>query len=101
MRSIDNSSCFFSKASSLPRDRRAQGDQPLAFDLQTVPDTLAISASRLCDADRSRIFQKQGEVCRRVSNFGFSREIIAYADAHPLARGRGAQRRVTETCASL
>jgi two-component system, NtrC family, sensor kinase len=58
-----------------------------AFDLQTVLDTLVISAARLCDADRACIFQKDGDVYRWVSNFGFSPELIAYADMHPFTAG--------------
>jgi two-component system NtrC family sensor kinase len=58
-----------------------------AFDLQTVLDTLVISAARLCDADRACIFQKNGEVYRWVSNYGFSPELIAYADTHPFTPG--------------
>jgi signal transduction histidine kinase len=59
-----------------------------AFDLQTVLDTLVVSAARLCDADRACIFQKkEGEVYRWVSNFGFSPELIAYADKHPFSAG--------------
>jgi two-component system, NtrC family, sensor kinase len=57
------------------------------FDLQTVLDTLVVSAARLCDADRACIFQKKGEVYRWVSNFGFSAELIAYADEHPFTAG--------------
>jgi len=57
------------------------------FDLQMVLDTLVISAARLCDADRACIFQKKGEVYRWVSNFGFSAELIAYADEHPFTAG--------------
>ena len=57
------------------------------FDLQTVLDTLVISAARLCDADRACIFQKKGDVYRWVSNFGFSPELIAYADNHPFTAG--------------
>jgi GAF domain-containing protein len=60
-----------------------------AFDLQTVLDTLVVSASRLCDADRSCIFQRSGEVYRWVSNYGFSAELIAWADAHPFSAGPG------------
>ena len=58
-----------------------------AFDLQTVLDTLVESAARLCDADRACVFQKSGEVFRWVSNYGFSDELIAYADAHPFTAG--------------
>jgi signal transduction histidine kinase len=57
------------------------------FDLQMVLDTLVISAARLCDADRACIFQKKGDVYRWVSNFGFSPELIAYADKHPFTAG--------------
>jgi signal transduction histidine kinase/putative methionine-R-sulfoxide reductase with GAF domain len=57
------------------------------FDLQMVLDTLVVSAARLCDADRACIFQKKGEVYRWVSNFGFSAELIAYADEHPFTAG--------------
>ena len=58
------------------------------FDLQTVLDTLVVSAARLCDADRACIFQKRGDVYRWVSNFGFSPELIAYADEHPFTAGK-------------
>jgi hypothetical protein len=58
-----------------------------AFDLQTVLDTLVVSAAGLCDADRACIFQKSGEVYRWVSNYGFSPELIAYADTHPFTPG--------------
>jgi two-component system NtrC family sensor kinase len=57
------------------------------FDLQTVLDTVVISAARLCDADRACIFQRKGEVYRWVSNFGFSPELVAYADSHPFTAG--------------
>jgi len=57
------------------------------FDLQTVLDTLVISAARLCDADRACIFQKKCEVFRWVSNFGFSSELVAYADKNPFTAG--------------
>ena len=58
-----------------------------AFDLQTVLDTLVESAARLCDADRACVFKKSGELYRWVSNYGFSEELIAYADAHPFTAG--------------
>ena len=58
-----------------------------AFDLQTVLDTLVVSAAKLCDADRACIFQKSGEFYHWVSNYGFSPELIAYANAHPFTAG--------------
>jgi signal transduction histidine kinase len=60
-----------------------------AFDLQTVLDTLVVSAAKLCDADRACIFQKSGEFYHWVSNYGFSPELIAYADTHPFTAGTG------------
>ena len=60
-----------------------------AFDLQTVLDTLVESAARLCDADRACVFQKTDELFHWVSNYGFSEELIAYANTHPFAAGPG------------
>jgi signal transduction histidine kinase len=60
-----------------------------AFDLQTVLDTLVESAALLCDADRACVFQKSGELFHWVSNYGFSDELIAYANTHPFAAGTG------------
>ncbi len=60
-----------------------------AFDLQTVLDTLVESAARLCDADRACVFKKTGELFHWVSNYGFSEELIAYANTHPFAAGPG------------
>src|SRR6516162_5169065 len=45
------------------------------FGLQTVLDTLTASAARLCEADKGGIMQRDGDVYRLVSNYGFSREM--------------------------
>src|SRR6516162_11717941 len=42
------------------------------FGLQTVLDTLTASAARLCEADKGGIMQRDGDVYRLVSNYGFS-----------------------------
>src|SRR5277367_4824043 len=60
-----------------------------AFDLQTVLDTLVQSAAKLCDAEQACVFQRDGNLYRWVSNFGFSSELVAYAEAHPFAAGLG------------
>jgi two-component system NtrC family sensor kinase len=57
------------------------------FDLQTVLDTLIKSAVRLCDSDCSNIFQRDGDLYRLVSSYGFSDEYLALADNHPLQAG--------------
>ena len=57
------------------------------FDLQTVLDTLVESAAKHCDADKACIFQREGELYHWVSNFGFSPELVAYAESHPFAPG--------------
>ena len=60
-----------------------------AFDLQVVLDTLVQSAAKLCDAEQACVFQRDGDLYRWVSNFGFSSELVAYAEAHPFAAGFG------------
>ena len=59
------------------------------FDLQTVLNTLTASASRLCEADRGAIMQRDGEVYRLASNYGFSRDAELYALDHPVVANRG------------
>jgi PAS domain S-box-containing protein len=59
------------------------------FDLQTVLDTLAESAARLCSADNGVIFQRDGDLYRFGANYGFSPEAVRHALEHPLRPGRG------------
>jgi GAF domain-containing protein len=58
------------------------------FDLQTVLDTLTASAARLCEADKGVIMQRDGDVYRLASNYGYSREAERYAREHPLRPDR-------------
>jgi GAF domain-containing protein len=44
------------------------------FDLQTVLDTLAESASRLCEADHVWLFRRDGEVYRWAASCGYSKK---------------------------
>src|SRR4029077_3541343 len=44
------------------------------FDLERVLNTLTASASRLCQAEKGAIFQKDGDVYRLAAHFGFSPE---------------------------
>src|SRR6516162_4469656 len=59
------------------------------FDLQTVLDTLIAAAARLCQADKGGIMQRDEDVYRLVSNYGFSREVQQYSLEHPRRPGRG------------
>ena len=44
------------------------------FDLQTVLDTLAELAARLCDADHVWLFRREGEAYRWAASYGHSKE---------------------------
>ena len=59
------------------------------FDLRTVLDTLTASAARLCEAESGTVMQRDGDVYRLASNYGFSREAEQYALEHPLQPDRG------------
>src|SRR5262249_37680457 len=45
------------------------------FDLQTVLDTLAESACRLCDAESCSIWRPEGDVFKVAANFGHSPQL--------------------------
>ena len=59
------------------------------FDLQSVLDTLTASAARLCEADAGVVMQRDGDVYRLASNYGYRREAEQYALEHPLRLERG------------
>src|SRR6516225_6717924 len=64
-----------------------------AFDLPTVLNTLAESASRLCEADDVWLYRREAEVYRWAASCGYSNqkheEIKQSMPALPLAPGRG------------
>ena len=47
------------------------------FDLQAVLDTLAKSATRLCEADHSWLFQRDGDLLHWVAGFGHATDVHA------------------------
>jgi signal transduction protein with GAF and PtsI domain len=63
------------------------------FDLPTVLNTLAESASRLCEADHVWVYRRDGEVYRWAASCGYSKQehewIKQSMPALPLAPGRG------------
>jgi len=58
------------------------------FDLQPVLDTLAESAARLCDADTSVIFKRDGDLYRWSASYGNTPESAVFAKANPYMPGR-------------
>jgi signal transduction histidine kinase/putative methionine-R-sulfoxide reductase with GAF domain len=59
------------------------------FDLQAVLDTLAASAARLCESDCVGIARQHGASFRSLASYGYSPELKAYMEAHPIPAGRG------------
>ena len=59
------------------------------FDLQTVLDTLLKSAARLCQADHSFVFLREGDVYRCASGSGDIPEWIEYLKQQTIVPGRG------------
>ncbi len=59
------------------------------FDLQTVLDTLLRSAARLCQADHSFIFLREGDVYRCASGSGDIPEWIEYLKQQTIRPSRG------------
>jgi len=58
------------------------------FDLQPVFETLAESAGRLCEAERSFIFRFDNQLLRVVATHNASSEIRAFVERNPIAPGR-------------
>jgi two-component system NtrC family sensor kinase len=59
------------------------------FDLQSVLDTLAESAARLCEAGMAAITRQKGTAHYWATSYGFAPELSEYLMSIPLEPGRG------------
>ena len=69
--------------------RRAQGDQPSTFDLQSVLDTLVESAARLCEADMAAALRSKGLSYVHAASYGLTPDMHEHIMTIEFARGRG------------
>ena len=59
-----------------------------AFDLQTVLDTLAESATRVCNGDHAGLTMREGDVYRYVATYALADEFFTFLRNRTLAPGR-------------
>jgi signal transduction histidine kinase len=59
------------------------------FDLQTVLDTLTVSAARLCEAEMAAIVRPKGAAYHWATSYGFPPDFSEYVMNIPLTPGRG------------
>jgi GAF domain-containing protein len=59
------------------------------FDLRSVFNVLVESAVRLCDAEQATIYQRDGDIFRLATNYGFSPDFEDFAKKNPIKTGPG------------
>jgi GAF domain-containing protein len=59
----------------------------LSTDMQSVLDTIAENATRLCDSHDAQIYRLEGDIVRKVASYGLVSPVLAVGETRPITRG--------------
>src|SRR5215471_19247778 len=65
-------------------------------DLQSLLDTIAESAARLCDSVDAQIYRVEGDMQRKVASYGMDSSVLGVGETRPLRRGSASGRAILD-----